>query len=62
LNPPFLAWAAMHLESLSMAYTAKSDEILFHIASQKASRLNVMVVEIFGTSESLASPAVAPQH
>jgi hypothetical protein len=39
----------------SMAPTAKGDQIFFHIASQKASRLNVMDLEIFRTSTSLAS-------
>jgi len=46
----------------SMAPTAKGDEIFFHIASQKASRLNVMDLEIFGTTASLASPAIALEH
>ena len=45
-----------------MAYTAKGDEIFFHIASQQASRLNMMDLEIFGTSASLASPAIALEH
>lgn len=45
-----------------MAYTAKGDEIFFHIASQKASRLNVMDLQILGTSASLALPAVALKH
>jgi len=38
-----------------MACAAMGDEIFFHIASQNASRLNVMDMEIFGTSASLAS-------
>jgi hypothetical protein len=46
----------------SMAPTAKGDEIFFHIPSQKASRLNVMDLEFFGTSASLASPAIALEH
>jgi hypothetical protein len=46
----------------SMAYAAKGDEIFFHIASQKASRLNVMDMEIFGNSTSLASPAIALEY
>jgi hypothetical protein len=46
----------------SMAPTAKGDEIFFHIPSQKASRLKVMDLEIFGTSASLASPAIALEH
>ena len=45
-----------------MACTAKGDEIFFHIASQMASRLHVMDLEIFGTSASLASPAIALEH
>ena len=46
----------------SMAYAAKGDEIFFHIASQMAARLHVMDLEIFGTSASLASPAIALEH
>ncbi len=46
----------------SMAGTAKYDEIFCGITSQGTARLNVMNLEIFGTSASLASPAVAPQH
>ena len=46
----------------SMAPTAKGDQIFFHIASQKASRLNVVDLEIFGTTASLASPAIALEH
>jgi hypothetical protein len=46
----------------TMAYIAKGNEIFFHIASLKASRLNVMNLEIFGTSASLTSPAVALKH
>ena len=45
-----------------MAGTAKSDEIFFHIASQSASRLDMMDLEIFRTSASLASPAIALEH
>ena len=45
-----------------MADTAKGDEIFFHIAPQKASRLHVMDLEIFGTSASLASPAIALEY
>jgi hypothetical protein len=45
-----------------MAPTAKGDEIFFHIASQKASRLHVMNLQLFGTSASLAAPAIAPEH
>jgi hypothetical protein len=47
---------------IPMAYTAKGDEIFFHVASQKASRLNVMDLKIFGTSASLASPTITPEH
>jgi hypothetical protein len=46
----------------SMAYAAKGDEIFFHIASQKASWLHVMDMEIFGNSTSLASPAIALEY
>ena len=45
-----------------MAYTAKGDEIFFHIASQTTSLLDVMDLEIFGTSASLASPAIALEY
>ena len=45
-----------------MADTAKGDEIFFHIASQKASSLHVMDMEIFGNSTSLASPAIALEY
>ncbi len=45
-----------------MAYIAKGNEIFFHIASLKASRLNVMNLEIFGTSASLTSPAIALKY
>ena len=45
-----------------MAGTAKGDKIFFHIACQMTSRLNVMDLEIFGPSVSLASPAVALDH
>ena len=46
----------------SMAPTAKGDEIFFHIASQKASRLNVMDLQILGASASLASPTIALEN
>ena len=46
----------------SMASTAKRNEIFFHIASQMASRLQMMYLKIFGTSASLASPAIALKH
>jgi hypothetical protein len=45
-----------------MAGTAKSDEILLDVVSESASRLNVMDLEIFRRSTSLASPAVAFEH
>jgi hypothetical protein len=45
-----------------MAYAAKGDEIFFHIATQKTSRVNVMDLEIFGTTASLASPAIALEN
>jgi hypothetical protein len=47
---------------LTMAGTAKRDEIFFHIPSQQAARPYVMDLEIFGTSASLASPAIAFEH
>jgi len=47
---------------LPMAGNAKSDEILVHIASQKTPRLNMMDLEIFGRSASLASPAIPLEH
>jgi hypothetical protein len=46
----------------SMTHTAKSDEIFFHIPSQTTSLLDVMDLEILGTSTSLASPAVAVEY
>jgi hypothetical protein len=46
----------------SMAPTAKGDEIFFHIPSQKAARLHVMNLKIFGTSASLAAPAIAVEY
>ena len=45
-----------------MAYTAKCDEIFFHVASHLAPRLNMMNLEISGTSASLASPAITLEH
>jgi hypothetical protein len=47
---------------LSMARTAESDEIFFHITCQSASRLHVMNLEILGRSASLALPAIAFEH
>jgi hypothetical protein len=46
----------------SMAYAAKGDEIFFHIASQKASRLDMMDLETLGTSASLAPPTIALEY
>jgi hypothetical protein len=46
----------------SMAPTAKGDEIFFRIASQMAARLNVVDLQILGTSASLASPAITLEH
>jgi hypothetical protein len=46
----------------SMTHTAKSYEIFFHIASQTTSLLDVMDLEIFRTSASLASPAIALEY
>ena len=46
----------------SMAGTAKYDEIFFDITSQGTARLNVMDLEIFGTSTSLAWPAIPSQQ
>jgi hypothetical protein len=46
----------------SMACAAKCDEVFFRITSQKASRLHVMDLEIFGTSASLTSPAITSEH
>jgi hypothetical protein len=46
---------------LPMAHTAKGDEIFFHIPSQKAARLNMMNLQIFGTSASLAPPPISSE-
>jgi hypothetical protein len=45
-----------------MANVAQRDEIFFHIASQTTSLVDVMDLEIFRTSASLASPAIALEH
>ncbi|MFZ3329590.1 MAG: hypothetical protein WA197_03085 [Candidatus Acidiferrales bacterium] len=45
-----------------MADITQGDEILFHISPKMASRLNVMDLEILGSSASLASPAIALQN
>ena len=45
-----------------MTHTAKSYEIFFHIASQTTSLLDVMDLESFRTSASLASPAITVEH
>jgi hypothetical protein len=47
---------------LSMTSTAHGDEIFFNVASQKAARLHMMNLQIFGTSASLASPAIASEN
>ena len=47
---------------VSMTHTAKSYEIFFHIASHTTSLLDVMDLEIFRTSASLASPAIALEY
>jgi hypothetical protein len=48
--------------NLPMAGTAKGDEILFQIPSQKASRLPVMDLKISRNAASLASPPIACEH
>jgi hypothetical protein len=45
-----------------MASTAQGDKVFLHIASQKASRLKMMDLEIIGSPTSLASPAIAFEH
>ena len=47
---------------IPMAYTAKRYEIFFHIVSQTTPLLDVMDLEIFRTSASLASPAIAFEY
>jgi hypothetical protein len=42
-----------------MAKNAKGDEVFFHIPSQKAARLHMMNLQIFGASASLAAPAIS---
>lgn len=66
---PLLSLASLELRlslspemDLPMAGTAKCDEVFFHIASEKASRLPMMDLEIFGTSAPLAAPAIACEH
>jgi len=51
----------MEMDAL-MACTANCDEIFFHVASLLAPRLNVMNLEIFGTTASLASPAITLEN
>jgi len=46
----------------STACGANGDEIFFHLPSEQASRLNVMDLQILGTSASLVSPAIALEH
>jgi hypothetical protein len=48
--------------NMPMAYTAQRHEIFFHIASQQAARLYMMDLQILGTSASLASPTITPEH
>lgn len=45
-----------------MASTAQGDEVFIPIASQKASRLNMMNLKILGDSTPLTSPAIAFEH
>jgi len=45
-----------------MTCTAKGDEILFHIASQKTAGPPMMDFEMVRTPASLASPAIALEH
>ncbi len=45
-----------------MTHTAKSYEIFFHVASQTTPLLDVMDLEIFRTSASMASPAIAVEY
>ena len=45
-----------------MTYVAKGDEMFLHIATQNASRLNMMDLEILGSPASLTSPAVALKY
>ena len=47
---------------LPVAGTAKGDEIFFHIPSQQAAPPQMMNLQIFGTSASLAAPAIALEH
>jgi hypothetical protein len=47
---------------IPMADTAKGDQIFFHIPSQTTARLPMMNLQIFGTSTSLAAPAIALEH
>jgi hypothetical protein len=48
--------------NFSMTDTAKGDEIFFHVSSQLAARLDVMDLEIFRTSATLASPAITVEY
>ena len=45
-----------------MASIAKRNEIFFHIASQMASRLNMMNLQIAAGPALLASPTIALEH
>jgi hypothetical protein len=46
----------------STTHTAKSYEIFFRVASQTTSLLDAMDLEIFRTSASLPSPAIAVEY
>jgi hypothetical protein len=46
----------------SVAPTAKSDEVAFHVVPQMATQLNVMDLQIFGIAAALASPAIALEY
>jgi hypothetical protein len=45
-----------------MASTTKGDEVFLQVASNLASQLHVMNVEILGPAASLTSPAIALEH
>jgi len=45
-----------------MAWTAKGDEVFFHIPSQLAARAHMMNLQIFGIAAALASPTVALEY
>jgi len=59
----YIPMASIGIEmNLPMASMAKSDEVFFHITSQKAARQNMMNLKILRYSASLASPAIAFEH